>query len=85
MPKTKYKVGGMSCAACVARVEKAVGSLSGVESCEVNLLLGLMTVTGEVDSTASKRLILDKKFIILNPPYLAKKFRMIPPAITDAI
>ena len=42
----------MSCAACVARVEKAVGSLSGVESCEVNLLLGSMTVTGEVDSTA---------------------------------
>ena len=50
MPKTKYKVGGMSCAACVARVEKAVGALDGVLSCEVNLLLGSMTVEGDADA-----------------------------------
>lgn len=36
----------MSCAACSARVERAVGSLAGVESCSVNLLTGDMTVTG---------------------------------------
>lgn len=52
MAKTKYKVSGMSCAACVARVEKAVGAVSGVESCEVNLLLGTMTVDGDVDAAA---------------------------------
>ena len=42
----KYNVSGMSCAACSARVEKAVGAVSGVEECNVNLLTGTMTVTG---------------------------------------
>ena len=38
----------MSCAACSARVEKAVSSLSGVTSCSVNLLTNSMTVEGSV-------------------------------------
>lgn len=42
----KFKVTGMSCAACSARVERAVGGLSGVDACAVNLLTGDMTVTG---------------------------------------
>lgn len=42
----KYKVTGMSCAACSARVERAVSSLDGVDSCVVNLLTGDMTVEG---------------------------------------
>ena len=41
----------MSCAACSARVEKAVCSLDGVESCEVNLLTHTMTVKGELDAS----------------------------------
>ena len=44
----KYKVTGMSCAACSARVERAVSSLNGVDSCAVNLLTGDMTVEGNV-------------------------------------
>ena len=36
----------MSCAACSARVERAVGSVDGVTSCSVNLLTGDMTVDG---------------------------------------
>ena len=43
----KYSVTGMSCAACSSRVERAVSSLSGVESCSVNLLTGKMAVEGE--------------------------------------
>lgn len=43
----KYTVSGMSCAACSARVEKAVGSLDGVSACSVNLLTGSMEVEGE--------------------------------------
>ncbi len=39
----------MSCAACSARVEKAVSSLDGVESCAVNLLTNSMTVEGNID------------------------------------
>ena len=42
----KYKVTGMSCAACSARVERAVSSLDGVDLCAVNLLTGDMTVEG---------------------------------------
>ena len=34
----------MSCSACSARVEKAVSSLDGVQSCSVNLLTGTMNV-----------------------------------------
>ena len=42
----------MSCAACSARVEKAVSSIEGVTECNVNLLTGDMTVNGEVDRNA---------------------------------
>ena len=44
----KYKVTGMTCAACSARVERAVKSLQGVDKCSVNLLTGDMSVDGEV-------------------------------------
>ena len=43
---TRYDVGGMSCAACSARVEKAVGGVEGVASCSVSLLTNSMTVEG---------------------------------------
>lgn len=42
----KFNVTGMSCAACVSRVEKAVKSVSGVSSCSVNLLTSSMNVEG---------------------------------------
>ena len=35
----RYDVGGMSCAACSARVEKAVSGVEGVTSCNVSLLI----------------------------------------------
>ena len=43
----RFIVTGMSCAACSARVERAVGGLPSVESCSVNLLTGDMAVVGE--------------------------------------
>lgn len=42
----KYKVTGMSCAACSARVEKAVSKVSGVKVCSVNLLTNTLSVDG---------------------------------------
>ena len=42
----QYRVTGMSCAACSARVEKAVSALDGVDSCSVNLLTNSMAVSG---------------------------------------
>ncbi|MBE7051493.1 MAG: heavy metal translocating P-type ATPase [Ruminococcaceae bacterium] len=44
--KQNFEVSGMSCAACSARVEKAVSNLDGVEKCSVNLLTGTMTTEG---------------------------------------
>ena len=44
-----YNVTGMSCAACSAAVEKAVGSVEGVDSCAVSLLTNSMTVEGNAD------------------------------------
>lgn len=46
----KYNVTGMSCAACSARVEKAVKSVDGVESCSVNLLTNSMMVEGSASA-----------------------------------
>ena len=48
----KYEVGGMMCAACSARVEKAVNAVEGVESCNVNLLMNSLSVEGTADSKA---------------------------------
>ena len=42
----QYTVTGMSCAACVARVEKAVNQVAGVSSCSVSLLTNSMGVEG---------------------------------------
>ena len=42
----RYDVGGMSCAACSARVEKAVSGVEGVTSCNVSLLTNSMAVEG---------------------------------------
>ena len=48
----QYDVTGMSCAACSARVEKAVSGVPGVTSCSVSLLTNSMGVEGTADSKA---------------------------------
>ncbi|MBQ7158804.1 MAG: heavy metal translocating P-type ATPase [Treponema sp.] len=42
----QYAITGMSCAACVARVEKAVSKVEGVSACSVSLLTNSMSVEG---------------------------------------
>ena len=46
----QYTVNGMSCAACTARVEKAVSGVKGVTSCSVSLLTNSMSIEGTADS-----------------------------------
>ena len=46
----QYEVTGMSCAACSARVEKAVSKVPGVTSCSVSLLTNSMGVEGTASS-----------------------------------
>ena len=52
-----FTVTGMSCAACSANVEKAVGRLAGVETVQVNLLTKRMTVTYNPDTINSNAII----------------------------
>ena len=47
----QFNVTGMSCAACQARIEKAVSQVSGVESCSVSLLTNSMGVEGNADDS----------------------------------
>ncbi|MGM9941537.1 MAG: heavy metal translocating P-type ATPase [Bulleidia sp.] len=48
----QYEVTGMTCAACSARVEKAVNRVPGVTSCSVSLLTNSMGVEGNADPSA---------------------------------
>ena len=43
MKKAHFRITGMSCSACSARVDKCVRTLPGVRKVEVNLLTGSMT------------------------------------------
>ena len=48
----QYNVTGMSCAACSARVEKAVSAVPGVSACSVSLLTNSMGVEGSAEESA---------------------------------
>ena len=55
----KYIVTGMSCAACQARVEKAVSKVDGVDSCSVSLLTNTMGVEGNASPEDIIRAVTD--------------------------
>ncbi len=55
--KQQFQVTGMSCAACSAHVEKAVGALSGVHNVQVNLMAGSMAVNYADDQLDAQQII----------------------------
>lgn len=55
----QYNVTGMSCAACSARVEKAVNAVEGVTACSVSLLTNSMGVEGSADPAAVIKAVQD--------------------------
>ena len=55
----QYIVTGMSCAACQARVEKAVSGVDGVDSCSVSLLTNTMGVEGKASPEDIIRAVTD--------------------------
>ena len=55
----QYLVTGMSCAACQARVEKAVNAVPGVTSCSVSLLTNSMGVEGTASPEEIIRAVTD--------------------------
>ena len=50
--KLKFTVGGMTCAACSARVQKVASQVPGVRKAEVNLLAGSMQIEAESPDVA---------------------------------
>ena len=45
--KRTYKLEGLECANCAAKMEDAIGTLGGVRSASVNFLAAKMTIEGE--------------------------------------
>ena len=69
--KTTVMVGGMTCAACVRRVENAISSVPGVTEAAVNLATGRATVSHESDwggLEALKTIITDTGYEFLGVP-----------------
>jgi len=56
LQKTTISVGGMTCAACVRRVESALGSVDGATDATVNLATGRATVIHQPDWAGVERL-----------------------------
>ena len=74
----QYIVTGMSCAACSARVEKAVNQIPGVESCSVSLLTNSMGVEGEVNPADVMKAVTDAGYgCSLKKPVLKRKKQII--------
>ena len=57
MEKNKFEIKGMSCAACVANVEKAVAKLPGVEKAEVSLLANNMKAEYDAEKISAAEII----------------------------
>ncbi len=55
--KKRFRVGGMSCAACSSHVEKSVSQVQGVSSVQVNLLAGSMAVVYDESVCGEKQII----------------------------
>ncbi len=74
MTEEKFSVTGMSCAACSARVERAVSGTTGVEKADVNLLTNSMTVKYD-ESVCSKNDIIAA---VVNTGYSAAPMAALP-------
>ena len=62
----QYTVTGMSCAACSARVEKAVSKVEGVTSCSVSLLTNSMGVEGSASPEAIINAVEDAGYEVIS-------------------
>ena len=58
----QFDITGMSCAACSARVEKAVSKLSDVTECSVNLLTNSMNVSGTASDEEIIKAVIDSGY-----------------------
>jgi Cu+-exporting ATPase len=56
--KEVIKIGGMTCAACAMRIEKAVGRMDGVKSASVNLAAEKLSVEFDSEKTRLSDIII---------------------------
>lgn len=59
-----YEVEGMTCHSCVAMVTEEVTEVPGVESVEVDLPTGRVTVSGDADDEAVRRAIVEAGYSV---------------------
>ena len=57
MRQEQYEISGMHCAACSASVEKVTRRLEGVESSDVNLTTGIMTISYDEEKVTPEQII----------------------------
>lgn len=57
METTKFDITGMSCAACSAHIEKAVGKMPGMEKAQVNLLANSMVASYDPAQTSPEEIV----------------------------
>ena len=69
----QYVVTGMSCAACQARVEKAVSHVPGVEKCSVSLLTNVLSVEGTAGAEAITKAVVDAGYGISESGFSKKE------------
>jgi copper chaperone CopZ len=65
--RLQFKVNGMTCAACSARVEKVSSQVAGVQNAEVNLLAG--TMVAEVDNLDAREIFWISELNTLNSAF----------------
>ena len=50
--KKSYRIKGIDCANCAAKMERQIGKIDGVGSCSVNFILQKLTIEAEEDAMA---------------------------------
>ena len=61
---TTYTVQGMTCEHCVRSVTEEVGEVAGVESVDVDLASGRLTVTGAADDAAVRAAVAEAGYTV---------------------
>ena len=59
-----YTVQGMTCGHCVSSVKEEVGEVAGVESVDVDLESGRLTVTGSADDAAIRAAVAEAGYTV---------------------
>ena len=72
----EFNVTGMTCAACSARVEKAVSAVDGVDMVAVNLLTNSMVVDGKADASVVIGAVENAGYVQRKSPMIQKRKRM---------